>query len=120
MNLLSEDARFQWDKIVSSQMDTAPWTNVRGMEQPNAHTKSYMSFMDCVTLHLQMVFAEDAVEKERYYISNVLKKHQRIPVRYFFQRLEQLNSYLTYLPSTFNSPWVTANTAKSRRTTRVI
>ena len=52
MNLLSEDAHFQWDKIVSSQVDTAPWTDVRGIEQPDARTKSYMSFMDCVMLHL--------------------------------------------------------------------
>ncbi len=27
-NLLSEDARYQWDKIVASQVDTAPWTDV--------------------------------------------------------------------------------------------
>ena len=31
-NLLSKDARFQWDKIVLSQVDTAPWTDVRGKE----------------------------------------------------------------------------------------
>ncbi len=57
-----------------------------------------------------MVIVEDAVEKEHYYISNVLKKPQHVPVRYFFQHLEQLNSYLTYLPSRFNSPQATVNT----------
>ena len=109
-NLLSEDARYQWDKIVASQVDTAPWTDVRGKEQPTARVKSYLSFMDCVTLHLQTVFAEDAAERERYYISNVLKKPQRVPVRYFFQRLEQLNGYLSHLPSSYNSQRATANT----------
>ncbi len=64
-NLLSEDARYQWDKIVASQVDTAPWTDIRGKERPTACVKSYLSFMDCVTLHLQTVFAEDAVEQER-------------------------------------------------------
>ena len=109
-NLLSEDARFQWDKIVTSQVDTAPWIDVRGKEQPEKRTRSYTSFMDCVTLHLQTVFSDDAAEQERYYISNVLKKPQRVPVRYFFQRLEQLNSYLSHLPSTYDSPRATANT----------
>ncbi len=33
-NLLSEDAPYQWDKIVASQVYTAPWTNVQGKEQP--------------------------------------------------------------------------------------
>ena len=35
-NLLSEDARFQWDKIVSSQVDTAPWTDLQGEEHEEA------------------------------------------------------------------------------------
>ena len=108
-NLLSEDARFQWDKIVSSQVDTAPWTDLQGEEHEEARAKSYTSFTDCVTMHLQTVFPEDAAERQRLYISNVLKKPQRVPVRYFFQRLEQLNSYLSHLPGTYDSP--RANTA---------
>ncbi len=63
-NLLSKDARFQWDKIVTSQVDTAPWTSVQGRDQPKACTKLYMSFMDCVMLHLQMAFTDDAAENE--------------------------------------------------------
>ena len=93
-NLLSVDAWFQWDKIVISQVNTAPWTDVRGKEQPGVCTRSFMSFMDCVMLHLQKVFANGAAEQEHYYISNALKKPQHVPVRYFFQQLEQLNSYL--------------------------
>jgi hypothetical protein len=27
-NLLSEDARFHWDKIVASQVGAAPWTDL--------------------------------------------------------------------------------------------
>ncbi len=30
VNLLSKDARFRWDKIVSSQVGAAPWTNLQG------------------------------------------------------------------------------------------
>ncbi len=84
---------------MSLQVGTAPWTDVQVKEQLDAHTKSYLSFMDCVMLHLQMVFAEDSVEQEQYYISNVLTKPQCVPVRYFFQQSEQLNGYLLHLPS---------------------
>ena len=89
---------------MSSQVDTAPWTDLQGEEHEEARAKSYTSFTDCVTMHLQMVFPEDAAERQRLYISNVLKKPQRVPVRYFFQQLEQLNSYLSPLPGTYDSP----------------
>ncbi len=35
---------------------------------------------------------------------------QQAPVRYFFQRVEQLNSYLLHLPCTYDSPRATAAT----------
>ena len=39
---------------------------------------------------------------------NVPKKPQWVPVRYFFQQVEQLNGYLLYLPCTDDSPHATA------------
>ena len=54
VNLLSKDAWCQLDKVVSSQLNTAPWTNVRGKDQPKACVKLHLPFMDCV-------FAEDSV-----------------------------------------------------------
>ncbi len=36
-NLLSKDARIHWDKIVSSQVGAAPWTDLQG----NKHEKEY-------------------------------------------------------------------------------
>jgi hypothetical protein len=68
------------------------------------------SFQDCITFYLLDMFPGDAAKQQCYYISNVLKKPQQIPVRYFFQRVEQLNSYLLYLPCTYNSPHTTAST----------
>jgi hypothetical protein len=40
----------------------------------------------------------------------VLKKPQCVPARYFFQQVEQLNGYLSYLPCTYNSPRATPAT----------
>ncbi len=109
-NLLSEDARFIWDKIVQSQVDCIPWTDLQGKEHRRARTKSRRSFEDCVTMHLLSRFPNDAAETQRYYISNVLKKPQRVPVRAFFQRVEQLNSYLLRLPCLYDSPKAIATT----------
>lgn len=109
-NLLSEDARFRWDKIVTSQVGTAPWTDLKGNEHVEARGKSMESFQDCINFHLLDMFPSDAAERQRFYISNVLKKPQRVPVRYFFQRVEQLNGYLAYLPCTYYSPRATAAT----------
>ncbi len=39
-NLLSKDAQFRWDKIVSSQVGTAPWTDLQGNEHKKEHEKS--------------------------------------------------------------------------------
>ncbi len=54
------------------------------------------------------MFPVDAAEQQRFYISNVLKKPQQVPVRYFFQQVEQLNGYLLYLFCTYDSPRATA------------
>jgi hypothetical protein len=44
------------------------------------------------------------------YISSHLKKLQHVTVRAFFTRVEQLNNYVKYLPSIYNSPKATEST----------
>ena len=56
------------------------------------------------------MFPGDAAKQLNYYINNVLKKPQQVPVRYFFQQVEQLNGYLLYLSCTYDSPQTTAAT----------
>jgi hypothetical protein len=63
--------------------------------------------MDCITFHLQMVFRSDVVETQKFYISNRLKKPNRIPIREFVQRIQQLNGYLDLLPCLFYSDCTT-------------
>jgi hypothetical protein len=73
-------------------------------------TKTYKSFLDCTKHHLLTVFREDAAEQLKFYISNVLKKPQRVTVRMFFTRVEQLNSNVLLLPCLHNSPRATLAT----------
>jgi hypothetical protein len=83
-SLLSVEACTHWDKIVDCQIGVSPWTDLKGHEQHTVHTKTYKSFLDCTKHHLLAVFREDATEQQKFYISNLLKKLQRVTVRAFF------------------------------------
>ena len=54
-------------------------------------------------MHLQTVFRTDAAEQEHFYISNGLKKPNRVPIRDFVQRIQCLNGYLELLPCLYYS-----------------
>jgi hypothetical protein len=103
-NLLSVEARIAWDNILERQIGTAPWTDLKGKKRTTAQSKTKMSFDDCITHHLLTVFTIDSAERQKFYISNFLKKPQRVMVRAFFTRVEQLNSYIKLLPGLYNSP----------------
>ena len=89
---------------MKAQTDTIPWEDLRGEVHDKKAGKTWTSFLDCVTFHLQSVFRPDAAEAVKFYITNTLKKPNRVPIRQFFVRVEQLNCYLESLPGLFNSP----------------
>ena len=60
--------------------------------------ENWISFLECVTFHLQSIFRPDAVEAVKFYIMNTLKKPNRVPIQQFFVQVEQLNSHLENLP----------------------
>jgi hypothetical protein len=103
-NLLSDEARQPWDKIVQTQTTKCPWEDIYGVTHDETPTKTWDSFMECVTFHLQQVFRHDVGEALKYYITNTLRKPNRIPIRQFLVCVEQLNSYLETLPCLYYSP----------------
>ena len=103
-NLLSIEARIAWERIVEQQIGTTPWTDLKGKKHTKVQSKTKKSFDDCVTHHLLTYFGSDAADRQKYYINNYLKKPQRVTVRAFFTRVEQLNSYIKLLPGLYNSP----------------
>jgi hypothetical protein len=103
-NLLSDEARQTWEKIVKAQTKTAPWEDLKGTVHTEQGKKTWESFLHCVNFHLRTVFRHDAGELVKYYITNVLKKPNQVPVRQFIKRVEQLNSYLKMLLCLHYSP----------------
>ncbi len=93
-NFLSEEAREPENRLLAEQIDCSPWKDLRGNVHNTTRSKTWYSFMESVTFHLLMVFCNDAVEAQRYYISNGLKKPSRVPIWQFLQHIQQLNDYL--------------------------
>ena len=50
-NLLTEEARRPWSKILGEQIEVTPWNNIFGVEHTKEQKKSWQSFMDCITFH---------------------------------------------------------------------
>ena len=89
---------------MKAQTDAIPREDLRGEVHEENAGKTWTSFLECITFHLQSVFRPDAAEAVKFYITNTLKKPNRVPIRQFFVQVEQLNSYLENLPSLFQSP----------------
>eukprot|EP00804_Cyclotella_cryptica_P028158 CCRYP_011021-RA/>CCRYP_011021-RA protein AED:0.58 eAED:1.00 QI:0/-1/0/1/-1/1/1/0/134 len=59
-NLLSNEARQPWEKIIKAQVTHAPWEDIKGVPHTETPTKTWDSFHECVMFHLLQVFRHDA------------------------------------------------------------
>jgi hypothetical protein len=85
-------------------MTKHPWENIYGVTHDKTPTKTWDSFMECITFHPQQVFRHDAGKALKYYIMNTSKKPNQIPIRQLLVCVEQLNSYIKTLPCLYYSP----------------
>jgi hypothetical protein len=93
-NLLFPESKYTWNKIISKQTESDPYVNLQGDSLEGPRRMNCKSFNDCVMFHLLTTFPINAAEQEKYYISNVLRKPQRIIVHQFVWHVEQLNTYI--------------------------
>jgi hypothetical protein len=93
-NLLSPESKYSWNKIIVEQMEGDPNVTLQGVSLEGPRRMSRELFTDCIMFHLLTAFPINAAEQEKYYISNILKKHQRVNVCQFVRCLEQLNAYI--------------------------
>jgi hypothetical protein len=109
-NLLSPESKYTWNKIVGKQTESDPYINLQGDSLEGPRGMSCKPFNNCMMFHLLNAFPINAAEQEKYYITNVLTKPQRINVRQFVWRVEQLNTYITQMPCFYYSPHANAST----------
>ncbi len=110
LNLLSPESKYAWNKIVSEQTESDPYVNLQGDALQGPRGMSRQLFLDCVMFHLLTTFWINAAEQENYYVTNVLKKPQRVNVGQFVRRVEQLNAYIAQMPCFYYSPNANAST----------
>jgi hypothetical protein len=67
-------------------------------------------FNNCMMFYHLTTFPINAAEQEKYYITNVLKKPQRINIRQFVRCVEKLNAYIAQMPCFYYSPHANAST----------
>ncbi len=103
-NLFSVKAKYTWNKIVKVQTEGDPYVYLQGVLQKGPRGMSHQSFDDCVLFHLLTMFTINVAEQEKYYITNVLNKPQRVNVRQFVWRVEMLIAYIVQMPCFYNSP----------------
>ncbi len=110
LNLLSPESKYTWNKIISEQTESNPYVNLQGEAMQGPRGMLHQSFLDCVMFHLLTAFPINAAEQKKYYITNVLKKPQRVNVRQFVHQVEQLNAYIAQMPCFYYSPNANAST----------
>jgi hypothetical protein len=103
-NLLSPNSKYAWNKIVVEQTESNPCVNLQSVSLEGPRRMTRESFNNCVVFHLLSVFPFSAAEQEKYYITNVLMKPQRINVHQFVHQVEQLNAYNAQMPCFYYSP----------------
>jgi hypothetical protein len=110
LNLLSPESKYAWNKIVSKKTESNPYVNLQGISLEGPRGMSRELFNDCIMFHLLTAFPINAAEQEKYYVTNVLKKPQRINVLQFVRRVEQLNAYIAQMPCFYYSLHANAST----------
>lgn len=60
--------RQTWEQIIKVQVTHAPWEDVYAVTHADTLTKTWTSFCECITFHLQQAFSYDEGEALKYYI----------------------------------------------------
>ena len=85
---------------------------IYGVTHDETPTKTWDCFCEYVTCKVLQMLRHDTGKTLKYYITNALRKPNRVPIHQFLVRVEQLNSYLETLPCLYYSP--SANQANKK------
>jgi hypothetical protein len=92
-NFFRGEGKTPWDKIVHEQTEKDQWTNLRGEEQSGVRSKMMAAWQDCFVLMLKTVFANNAAEQQKFYLT-LLWLSPKQKVNAFLQRFTTLAGYV--------------------------
>jgi len=90
--------RASWNYFFAKTCHTAGWKNEKGEEQTKPQGLSWETFQLCQNEYLLSVSKKNMAEQIRIHLTFHVKKPTQVLVRVFMQRLDQMNTYLPYLP----------------------
>jgi hypothetical protein len=88
------------------------WAAVNGQVTKGRRLRMWMSFLDCLELHMLTVFSADAAEKQQFYNQEAVRKPQRATVRQHISQMGVLNDYVRHLPTLKDSSKAVPTTRK--------
>ena len=110
--VLNDAQRFVWESIVTKVCDSPEVSTTSGVSSAPGYTWATLELVK--REWMLQVFRDDAAEEMRIYMQFFLKFAQgRISIRTFFARMEQLNTYLPYLPCLKDSAIAGKHTVRS-------
>ncbi len=107
--MLADDPRDQWDRIVREVHESDPWTWLDGHKNKGIQTKTSKSLKDCITFHKRTVFTLDATERQKSYMMGSLKKPHKMTIKGHVSRCETMNGYISLLPTLQDSSLAVAS-----------
>jgi hypothetical protein len=110
--LLADDPRDQWDRIIREVHKTDPWTALDGQKNKGLRMKTSESLEDCITFHKHTVFSVDAAEQQKSYMMGSLKKPYRMTIKKHLSHCKTMNGYISLLPMLQDSSLAVASTKK--------
>ena len=110
--LLADDPRVQWDRIVREVHNNGPWTALDGTKNRGLWMKTSKSLEDCIMFHKLTVFSCDAAEQQKSYMMGSLKKPHNMSIKKHVSCFETINDYISLLPMLQDSSLAVASTKK--------
>ena len=114
-NLLDEQIRDDWTRIVTQYCHTAPYLNKDGNKVEEARGLSFENLATCMRLHLLTECTKDAAEAQAHYLRVNVRKPQRISMKLFCKRLEELNGFMEDLPCLADLAEAPASTPRANK-----
>ena len=96
--MLGPVLRAEWNDIVNERCFTTGWLLLNGTPSTHERGQSWITLADCKRLHLFRVCDEDTVEHNINYMNVTLRNPPRLPIKYFYKRVKEMDDLAPSLP----------------------
>ena len=96
--MLDGTAKEQWDMIDNEVHRDSTHSDLQGLTVKGPRQKTWATLELCIEKHKLHVFALDAADEQRRYISQAIRKPFDVKIRWFMLRVKAMNRDLSLMP----------------------